>query len=99
MNLTSQAASQLREAKVAVALLQAEVARLRGGACSAATSFTTETSPTRSGSSRCSTHLEGGAGGLPVLADVPVAAESSAAVASKGSSSQGLWGRAVLLNS
>ncbi|CDJ37519.1 Trichohyalin, putative [Eimeria tenella] len=85
----NKAASQLREAKVAVALLQAEVARLRGGACSAATSFTTETSPTRSGSSRCSTHLEGGAGGLPVLADVPVAAESSAAVASKGSSSQG----------
>ncbi|CDJ62055.1 Trichohyalin, putative [Eimeria necatrix] len=85
----NKAASQLREAKVAVALLQAEVARLRGGTCSAATSFTTETSPTRSGSSRCSAHLEGGVGGLPVLADVPAAAESSAAVVSKGSSSQG----------
>lgn len=83
---------------MAVALLQAEVARLRGGTCSAATSFTTETSPTRSGSSRCSAHLEGGVGGLPVLADVPAAAESSAAVVSKGSSSQGLWEREDLLN-
>ncbi|CDI73922.1 Trichohyalin, putative [Eimeria praecox] len=81
-------AAQLREARTAVALLQAELVRLKSQACSAGGSITTDTSPTRSSSSRCSAQLEAGAIMLPVPAAPSCASgESFPFTASKGSSS------------
>ncbi|CDJ35912.1 uncharacterized protein EMH_0042770 [Eimeria mitis] len=69
----NKAAAQLREAQTAVALLQAELVRLKRPTYNTAGSITADTSPTRSSSSRCSAQLEAAAALLHVPA-VPASA-------------------------